>query len=102
MRLVCAGCQRYLGTSPPYRDLRVKHDLCAPCTLRERRELATVVISRERADLVPLLRSLLRSQTDVRLVIDRRNGDRRQQDVRVERCRRDGPDRRQIKSLRLV
>jgi hypothetical protein len=102
MRLVCGGCQRYLGTTPPYRDLRVKHDLCAPCALRERRELATVVISKERADVLPLLRGLLRNQSDVRLLVDRRGGDRRREDVWVERCRRDGPDRRRISSLRLV
>jgi hypothetical protein len=50
MTVACASCQRYLGTRPPFRDLGVTHGTCTACAVRQRRELSTLVVSRERAD----------------------------------------------------
>jgi len=103
MMLVCAVCQRYLGTKPPYRDLSISHEMCTPCTIEARRDLSTVVVSPERGDALPVLESLLRMQGSLRMVVDRRKVDRRQSAASVDPCRRRaGQDRRQTQSLRLV
>jgi len=104
MTVVCASCQRYLGTKPPYRDLGVTHGVCTACVIRQRRELSTLVVSRERADAWPVLENVLRVQSDLHVVFERRRGDRRQASLDVEACRRlsGGRDRRQTQSLRLV
>jgi hypothetical protein len=103
MTLVCASCQRYLGTKPPYRDLGVIHGICTACAIRQRRGLKTLVVSRDRADAWPVIESVLRIQSELQVVLDRRKGDRRQLDLDVEDCRRlPSRDRRQNQSLRLV
>ena len=102
MTVVCASCQRYLGTKPPYRDLGVTHGVCTSCAIR-RRELSTLVVSRERAYAWPVLESVLRVQSDLHVLLERRRGDRRQAVLDVEACRRmRSQDRRQTQSLRLV
>jgi hypothetical protein len=88
MTVVCATCQRYLGTKPPYGDVGVTHGTCTSCAIRQRRELSTLVVSRERADAWPVLESVFRAHNDVRLVLERRNGDRRQISLDVDTCRR--------------
>ncbi len=103
MTVVCASCQRYLSTKPPYRDLGVTHGICTACAIRQRRELRTLVVSREREDAWPVLESILRVQSDLHVVLDRRRADRRQAAQDVEDCRRlPTRDRRQTQSLRLV
>ena len=103
MTVVCSSCQRYLGTKPPYRDLGVTHGICTPCVVRQRRELSTLVVSRERADAWPVLENFFRVQSDLHLVLERRQEDRRQLSLDVEASRRLlGKDRRQTQSLRLV
>jgi hypothetical protein len=103
MTVVCSSCQRYLSTKPPYGDLGVTHGLCNACAIRQRRELKTLVVSRERADAWPVLESVLRIQSELHVVLDRRRADRRQLDLEVDACRRLGTgDRRQTQSLRLV
>ena len=103
MTIVCSSCQRYLGTLPPFHDKGVTHSLCSPCAIRERRELKTLVLSRERADTLPVLSSLFRPHGDVKVVLDRRRIERRQERIDVDPCRRGGGrDRRQTRSLRLV
>ena len=103
MTVVCARCQRYLGTKPPFRDGTVEHGLCAPCALRECRELSTLVLSRERAGLLPLLEGLFRGPGEVRLVVDRRRGDRRLTRMDVDASRRDDArERRRQQTLRIV
>jgi hypothetical protein len=103
MTIVCASCQRYLSTRPPYRDLGVTHGICTACAIRQRRELSTLVVSRERADAWPVLESVLRVQSDMRVVLDRRRADRRKLDLEIDACRRlPSRDRRQTQSLRLV
>jgi len=99
---VCSSCQRYLGTQPPFHDKGVAHSLCTPCATRERRELRTLVLSRERADTLPVLNSLFRGQPEIRVVLDRRQLERRQEAVGVEVCRRVEQDRRRAQSLRLI
>jgi hypothetical protein len=101
MTIVCSCCQRYLGTQPPFHDKAVSHGLCTPCTIRQNRELRTLVLSRERADKLPMLSSLFRA-ADCYLVIDRRSTDRRQSVLEVDVCRRAAKDRRLRQSLRLV
>jgi hypothetical protein len=103
MTVVCASCQRYLGTKPPYRDLGIAHGICTACAIRQRRELKTLVVSRERADAWPVIESVLRVQSELQVVLERRRGDRRQNDLDVEACRRlPSRDRRQTQSLRLI
>jgi len=103
MTIVCSSCQRYLGTCPPYHDKGVSHRVCTPCVARERRELRTLVLSRERADTLPVLSSLFKGQPEIRLVLDRRQVERRQAAVDVELCRRASPeDRRRAQGLRLI
>jgi hypothetical protein len=104
MMLVCAVCQRYLGTKPPYRDLSICREMCTSCTIQARRDLSTLVVSSERRDALPVLESLLRGgQASLRIVIDRRKADRRQSDLGVDVCRRGlGKDRRRVRSLRIV
>jgi hypothetical protein len=102
MTIVCSSCQRYLGTQPPFHDKAVTHGLCTPCTIRQRRELRTLVLSRDRADTLPMLSTLFRG-ADCSLVVDRRSVDRRQSALTVDTCRRaSGKDRRLRQSLRLV
>ena len=103
MTIVCSSCQRYLGTLPPFHDKGVTHSRCSPCAIRERRELKTFVLSRERADTLPVLASLFRAQGDLQVVLDRRRVERRQERLDVDPCRRGGVrDRRQTQSLRLI
>jgi hypothetical protein len=102
MTIVCSACQRYLGTHPPFADKAVTHGLCTPCAVRERRDLRTLVLSRERADTWPILSALFRG-ADFTVVLDRRRGERRREAAPVDACRRDAPaDRRRTQSLRLV
>jgi hypothetical protein len=102
MTIVCSSCQRYLGTQTPFHDKGVTHALCTPCAIRQRREIRTLVLSRERADTLPMLSSLFRG-ADCSLVLDRRSIDRRQSVLEVDVCRRaSGKDRRLRQSLRLV
>ena len=75
MTTVCSSCQRYLGTQPPYHDKAVTHGLCTPCTVKGRRELKTLVLSRDRADTWPLLTALIRG-AECQVVVDRRREDR--------------------------
>ena len=103
MTIVCSSCQRYLGTLPPFHDKGVTHSLCSPCAIRQRRELKTLVLSRERADTLPVLAGLFRAQRELKVVLDRRQVERRQASLDVDLCRRGGGrDRRQIQSLRLI
>ena len=103
MTIVCAACPRYLGTKPPFRDLRVTHAMCTPCAIRQRRELSTLVVSRERADAWPVLENVLRFQGELHVVMERRHAERRQESADVEICRRcKRADRRQVRSLRIV
>lgn len=102
MTTVCSACQRYLGTQPPFHDKAILHGLCTPCEIRQQDELQVVVLTRERADSFPILNGLLRRKSELRVVIDRRQTERRRAGMLVDDCRRGAErDRRQFRSLRL-
>ena len=78
MVTICAWCQRYIGSKEPLRDPAVSHGICSGCV--ERQTLAdapVVVVSPARVTTIPLLRTLLRGDPDVTIVVDRRSGERR-------------------------
>jgi hypothetical protein len=78
MITVCAWCQSYMGSKEPFHDHAVSHGICPDCTAREAvRDASVLVVSRDRTDAVPLLRSLLRGAPEIAIVVDRRAGERR-------------------------
>ena len=96
MVTVCAWCERYLG--PGDAGPGVSHGICEPCAARQRwAEPPVVVVARHRADLREVLEHLLRGEPAVRIVVDRRIGDRRRsRGESVPGDRRGGPDRRHL------
>jgi hypothetical protein len=95
MVTVCAWCERYLGAREA--DPPVTHGICPPCFDRQRlSDTPVVVVSPHRADLRGLLQHLLRGEPAIRVVVDRRAGERRRgraaADSEAERRRE--PDRR--------
>jgi hypothetical protein len=95
MVTVCAWCERYLGAregEPP-----VTHGICGPCAARQKwPEAPVVVVSRHRADLHAVLEHLLHGEPAIRVVVDRRAGDRRRShgEPDADGERRRDPDRR--------
>ena len=78
MVTICAWCQRYMGSKEPLHDPAVSHGICSTCV--ERQTLAdapVVVVSPARVTTIPLLKTLLRGDPDVTIVVDRRSGERR-------------------------
>lgn len=74
MVIVCAWCKKYLGHSEPLAEACVTHTICDTC--RRRREWsgpATLVVTRERAQLAPVLRELLHGEPAIEVVVDRRD-----------------------------
>jgi hypothetical protein len=101
MVTVCAWCERYLGP----RDAPVTHGICAACTARQRwHDHPVLVVSRPREALIPVLRHLLQGSPEVKIVLERRQDERRQSDFvpgpGVER--RTGSDRRRRGDLLLI
>jgi len=78
MVTICAWCQRYLGTKEPLADSSLTHGICKTCALRQQLGGSpTLVISRERAAALPFLMGLLNGTPEIRVVVDRRQGERR-------------------------
>jgi hypothetical protein len=78
MITVCAWCQSYMGSKEPLDDPGITHGICAPCAKRQTLDGAPVlVVSPDRAGTIPLLNTLLRGSPDIAVVVDRRNGERR-------------------------
>ena len=78
MITVCAWCQRYMGSATPAHDHAVSHGICPDCSDREALGGAPIlVVSRGRAEAIPLLRALLRGAPEIAIVVDRRAGERR-------------------------
>ena len=78
MITVCAWCQKYMGTKEPVGDPMVTHGICATCALRQQLGvMPTLVIAREHAETLPLFQSLLTGVPEIRVVVDRRQGERR-------------------------
>jgi hypothetical protein len=79
MITVCAWCQRFMGMKEPLSDPSLTHGICQTCTLRQQvGSFSTLVISRDRADALPFFRRLLRGIPEIQVVLDRREGERRQ------------------------
>jgi hypothetical protein len=78
MVTICAWCQRYMGTKEPLPDPSLTHGICKTCAMRQQLGGSpTLVISRQRAEALPFLTGLLRGLPEIRVVVDRRRGDRR-------------------------
>jgi hypothetical protein len=78
MITVCAWCQKYMGSKEPLHDPAVSHGICPECIERESLDDAPVlVVSRGRAEAIPMLRTLLRGAPEIAIVVDRRAGERR-------------------------
>ena len=104
MITVCAWCQKYMGMKDPLGDAAVTHGICNTCSLRQRiGEMPTLVIAKERADTLPVLRALLTGTPTIRVVVDRREGERRRLAEAAEAERREHrTDRRQSQVLTVV
>jgi hypothetical protein len=101
---ICAWCERYLGTKEDGEAaaISVTHSICAPCVARQDWDESPVqVVSRQRAHLLATLRSLLRGVPEVRVVVDRRQVERRRAPSNVPGWanRRRGADRRKGATL---
>jgi hypothetical protein len=67
-----------MGSKEPLHDPAVSHGICGDCIEREFRDDAPVlVVSRGRAEALPMLRSLLRGAPEIAIVVDRRASERR-------------------------
>src|SRR5262245_40188553 len=78
MVTICAWCQRFLGSKEPLADPSLTHGICKTCALRQQLGgSATLVVSRERAGAVPFLMGLLNGTPEIRVIVDRRRGERR-------------------------
>ena len=78
MVTVCAWCQKYMGSKEPLHDPAVSHGICGDCIERESLDDTPVlVVSRGRAEVIPMLQSLLRGAPEIAIVVDRRACDRR-------------------------
>ena len=95
MVTVCAWCERFLGASGS--EAVVTHGICEPCAARQRwPDSPVVVVAPHRADVCAVLEQVLRGEPRIRIVIDRRAGDRRRRRDAPESLweRRFDPDRR--------
>jgi len=96
MITVCAWCQKYLGLKDPLDDPAVTHGICHTCALRQQvGAMPILVIARERAETLPVLQGLLTGTPEIRVVVDRREGERRRLADIAEAERRTRRDRRQ-------
>jgi hypothetical protein len=98
MVTVCAWCEKFLGLKDPKESAEITHGICAACAARQSlEEAATVVISRRRAETLPIFEELLRAVPKIRVVVDRRFSERRRERplIDVPDGRRKRRDRRQ-------
>jgi hypothetical protein len=79
MVTVCAWCEKFLGLKDPKESAEITHGICAACAARQSLEAATVVISRRRAETLPIFEELLRAVPEIRVVVDRRFDERRRE-----------------------
>lgn len=78
MVTVCAWCQKYMGSKEPLHDPAVSHGICSDCLERDSLDDAPVlVVSRGRAEAIPMLQTLLRGAPEIAIVVDRRGTERR-------------------------
>ena len=99
MVTVCAWCDRYLGPN----DAAITHGICSACTARQHwHETAVLVVSRHREAMIPVLRHLLQGSPEVKIVLERRQDERRQAEFVPGVERRSGSDRRRRDDLVLL
>src|SRR5262249_45934507 len=85
MVTICAWCQRYLGTKEPLADPSLTHGICKTCAMRQQLGGSpTLVISRERAGALPFLMGLLSGTPEIRIIVDRRQGERRRSSLALQ------------------
>lgn len=78
MIVVCAWCDRFMGLREPASQTDVSHGMCAPCRDRHGwKKEPVLVVSRDCAPLAETMREILRGQPPVRVIVDRRQGERR-------------------------
>ena len=105
MITVCAWCQKFLGIKEPLSQGDISHGICVACSARQQiDDFPVLVVSRSRADTVPVLAGLLQSTPEIKIVVDRRQNDRRRSrtSVDVPGGRRLLRDRRERLSLVLT
>jgi hypothetical protein len=84
MVTVCAWCQKYMGSKEPLHDPAVSHGICGACVERESLDDAPVlIVSRGRAEAIPMLQTLLRGAPEIAIVVDRRASERRNGNGRI-------------------
>ena len=100
MRAVCAWCGATRAEGEPG-DRAVSHGICPACSRIWSAGLTRcVVLPSQRAFLLPEIQRAFRDIRDVRVVVDRRQGERRRQATRVHVDRRErSRDRRQLPGL---
>jgi hypothetical protein len=100
MRAVCAWCGTVLAEGDP-EDRRVSHGICPACSRAWSAGLARcVVLPPHRSFLLPDIQQAFREIRDLRVIVDRRLGERRRERQPVPRERRGGSrDRRQFPGL---
>ena len=92
MVTVCAWCERFLGASD---ETVVSHGICAPCSARQRwPDTPVIVVSSHRAEVRHVLQELLRGEPAIRILVDRRVGERRRGGPVPAGVPNRGPDRR--------
>ena len=93
---VCAWCERFLGMRKSEGEDVVSHGICRACATRHHWiEPPTLVVSRARPDLQRVLQELLRGTPEIRVVVDRRERERR----RAGSEKRGVPRRRQTLAI---
>lgn len=103
MITVCAWCRKFMGTKEPLADPVVTHGICPTCALRQQiGTMPTLVIARERAEVLPLLQALVTGIPEIRVVVERRDGERRRSRWADGSERRSQNDRRLGRSTDLA
>jgi hypothetical protein len=97
MRAVCAWCGTLIEEGEPG-DTRVSHGICPRCAGRFfPGSLRYAVVPRDRSFLFPEIESAFQAVGGIRIILDRRRGDRRRRrDIVREERRRPSQDRRQL------
>lgn len=93
--VVCAWCERFLGFKQTNGAAAISHGMCQACLARHQwDEEPTLVVSRERAPMMPILQDILRGTPEIRVVVDRRQSERRRVPGPDSAGGRRGPERR--------
>lgn len=102
MVTVCAWCERFLGLKSG-EQVTVSHGICGACSARMSWEddPPTLVVSRQREQLLPVMEQVVRGLPEIRVVLERRDAERRSQ-PRSHTPERRGSERRRGHELRLI